>query len=121
MDMPTAQVTELLFPEAAVRELVVSAIELARNTTPGNVCDAACVQWTMEDRFDERGWHSTLAPESDSSDEQPFTEDEVRELVTEAVSFARRFTPGNMSNEACEQRIMKDRFIDGRWTSTLRS
>ena len=121
--MPTAQATntELLFPESAVRELVTSAVDLARRTTERNVCNAACVQWTMEDRYDERGWHSTLEPGSDSSDDAPFTEDEVRGLVTEAVSFARRFTPENMSDEACEQRIMKDRFIDGLWQSTLRS
>jgi hypothetical protein len=49
-----------------------------------------------------------------------FSEDEVRDLVTKAVNLARRTTPGNMSDEACIQRTMEDRYIEGRWRSILK-
>lgn len=44
-------------------------------------------------------------------------EDQVRELVEQAVRVARNTTPGNVSNEAVVQRTMNDKFIDGRWRS----
>jgi hypothetical protein len=46
-------------------------------------------------------------------------EEDVRDLVTKAVRRARRTTPGNFSDEAVVQHVMKDRFIKGRWRSTL--
>jgi len=120
--MATAQISELCFSERKVRNLVTSAIELARSTTPLNVSNAACVQWTMEDRFLDGRWRSTLQSDSDTSSNSPFFEEEaLRTLVTDAVRLARRTTPGNVCDEACVQRIMKDRFIGGVWRSTLRA
>jgi hypothetical protein len=51
---------EPLIGEAQVRELVADAVRLARRTTPGNVSDEACVQWTMKDNFIQGRWRSTL-------------------------------------------------------------
>ena len=48
-----------------------------------------------------------------------FDEDELRELIEDAVRFARNTTPGNVSNEAVIQRAMKERFVDGNWRSML--
>jgi hypothetical protein len=45
--------------EDKVRELVEEAVQTARNTTPGNVCDEAVVQWTMDDKFIDGRWRST--------------------------------------------------------------
>lgn len=45
--------------EKKTRELVEKAVRIARNTTPGNVCDEAVVQWTMDDKFIDGEWRST--------------------------------------------------------------
>jgi len=52
--------------------------------------------------------------------EPSFSENEVRDLVAEAIRLARRTQPSNMSDEACIQRTMKDRFIEGYWRSTIK-
>lgn len=44
--------------EQEVRELVASAVNLARRTSSDNVCDEAVVQWTMKDRFFDGRWRS---------------------------------------------------------------
>jgi histone H3/H4 len=46
-------------------------------------------------------------------------EDEVAQLVEDAVDLARHTSPGNMSDEAVIQRIMKEEYVDGRWRSSL--
>jgi hypothetical protein len=48
-----------------------------------------------------------------------FDEDELRELIREAVSLARRTSVDNMCDDAIVQRVMKEEFIDGRWRSKL--
>ena len=48
-----------------------------------------------------------------------FDEDELRELIREAVSLARRTSADNMCDDAIVQRVMKEEFIDGRWRSKL--
>jgi hypothetical protein len=57
--------------EAQVRELVAEAVSLARRTTQGNVCDDACVQWTMKDKFVDGRWRSShfMHPEPGTSAE----------------------------------------------------
>jgi hypothetical protein len=45
--------------EDKVRELVEEAVQNARNTTPGNVCDEAVVQWTMDDKYIDGRWRSS--------------------------------------------------------------
>jgi hypothetical protein len=103
------------FSDEDIRGLVEEAVRTARDTTPGNVSDAAVVQWTMEDRYIEGRWRSTLEPEGG-----PFSEDEARHLVTEAMRRARNHSRGNMADEACVQRVMRDAFGDEQgWHSTL--
>lgn len=47
-------------------------------------------------------------------------EEEVRALIEEAVDLARnRSTPDNLCDEAVVQRVLEERFIDGRWRSRL--
>jgi len=126
LPMTATLTAELIFSEDAARETIAFAVRLARRTTPGNVCDEACVQWTMEDVHGEDGWHSTLDPETISTDEGvsgeagSFSEDELRALVSEAVAVARRTTPENVSDEACVQRVLREEFVSGLWRSSLR-
>jgi len=51
--------------------------------------------------------------------ERSFDEDELRELIKEAVCFARRTTSGNFCDEAVVQHVMHERFVDGRWRSMI--
>lgn len=53
-----------MYSEEFVRDLVERAVELARNTTPGNMCNEAVVQRIMKDRYAPgRGWVSSLFDE----------------------------------------------------------
>lgn len=44
--------------EAEVRSLVSEAVDIARTTTPSNMCDEAIVQRVMKDEFRSSGWRS---------------------------------------------------------------
>ena len=124
--MTATATAELTFSEDAARLVIASAVSLARRTTPGNVCDEACVQWTMRDEHSEDGWHSALDLETISTDEgapnegESFSEDELRALVSEAIAVARRTAPDNVSNEAVVQRVLREEFVGGLWHSSLR-
>ena len=48
-----------------------------------------------------------------------FDEDELRELIWDAVYFARATSPNNISEAAVVQRAMKEEFVDGQWRSKL--
>lgn len=46
-------------------------------------------------------------------------EDRVRRIVKEAIYIARTTTPENVCDEAVVQKVLDERFIDGRWRSTF--
>lgn len=49
--------------EEQVRYLVISAVNLARTTTPGNMCDEAVVERIMHDHYKDGRWRSLLFEE----------------------------------------------------------
>lgn len=48
-----------------------------------------------------------------------FTEDQVRELLEQALDEREKFSIENMSNKAIVQHILNKEYVDGRWRSSL--